>query len=126
MKVANQSFSDALDYYDFEPATVNEVKQQMQMFNVSYEDIKIAYLNNQPIGYVYMIKGEIAGIGVMKEHRRKGIASALLIEGLKHLKSKGRKEVSAGVNAENKQAVNFFRKHSFKDYKRLVFMKIEF
>jgi ribosomal protein S18 acetylase RimI-like enzyme len=123
VNVANQAFSDAFDYYDFEPATVKGVKQQMQMYDVSYEDIKIAYLNNKPIGYVYMIRGEIAGIGVTREHRRKGVASALLIEGLKHLKSKGQKEVSTGVNVKNKPAVNFFRRHGFKDWKKLAFMK---
>lgn len=123
VNVANQAFLDAFDYYDFKPATVNEVKQQMRMYDVSYEDIKIAYLNNQPVGYVYIIKHDIAGIGVVKEHRRKGIGSALLIEGLKHLRSKGQKEVSTGVNAENKPAVNFFRKHDFKDWKKIIFMK---
>lgn len=123
VEVANQAFSDAFDYYDFEPATVNEVEKQMRMFNVSFQDIKIAYFNNKPVGYVYMIKGEIAGIGVVKEHRGKGIGSLLLIEGLKHLKSKGRKEVSTGVNAENKPAINFFRKHGFKDWKKIMFMK---
>lgn len=123
VNVANQAFSDAFAYYDFEPATMDEVKQQMRMFNVSLKDIKIAYFGNQPVGYVYIIKGSIAGIGVVKEYRRKGVGSALLIEGLKHLKSKGQKEVSTGVNAENKPAVNFFKKHQFKDWKKNIFMK---
>jgi ribosomal protein S18 acetylase RimI-like enzyme len=124
--VANKAFSDAFDYYDFEPATIDEVKQQMKMYNVSSEDVKIAYLKNQPVGYVYLIKGNLAGIGVVKEHRRKGIGSALLIEGLRHLKSKELEEVSTGVNAENKPAVNFFRKHGFKIGKKLVFLRLKF
>jgi ribosomal protein S18 acetylase RimI-like enzyme len=123
VNVANQAFSDAFAYYDFEPATVNEVKQQMQMYDVSCKDVKIAYLNDHPVGYVYMIKDSIAGIGVVKEHRKKGVGSALLIEGLRHLKSKGQKEVITAVNAENKPAVNFFRRHGFKEWKRNIFMK---
>lgn len=62
---------------------------------------------NQPVGNVYLIKDNLAGIGVVKEHRRKGIGNALLIEGLRHLRSKEVEEVSTGVNAENEPAVNF-------------------
>ena len=123
VNIANQAFVDAFAYYDFEPATVNKVEQQMRMYDVSCNDIKIAYLNNQPVGYVYMIKDEIAGIGVVKEYRRKDVGSALLLEGLKHLRSKEQKEVTTGVNAENKPAVNFFKKHDFKDWKKIIFMK---
>lgn len=121
--VTNKSFSDVFSYYDFEPATVEELSQQMQMLDVSLEDFKIAYLNSKPIGYVYLIKDNVAGIGVLKEHRRKGIGSALLIEGLKHLKSKGLKEALLGVNAENEPALNLFRKYGFQDWKRDIFMK---
>lgn len=121
--VANKAFSDAFSYYDFEPATVHELKQQMQMFDVSFEDIKVAYLGDEPVGYVYLIKDSIAGIGVVKKHRGKGIGSNLLIEGLKHLKSKGIKEATLGVNAKNQPAVTLFRKHGFQDSKRIIFMK---
>jgi len=121
--VANKAFSDAFSYYDFEPATVKELKQQMQMHNVAYDDIKIAFLKGEPIGYVYTSKDNVAGIGVVREHRRKGIASALLLEGLRHLHHKGSKEAFTGVNEQNKPAVNFFIQHGFQESKKLVFMR---
>jgi len=123
VNVANKSFSDAFSYYDFEPATAEELRQQMQMLDVSFEDIKIAYLRGEPVGYVYLIKESVAGIGVVKEQRRSGIGGALLIEGLKRLKAKGLKEASLGVNAENQPALNLFRKYGFQSSKRIIFMK---
>ena len=97
----------------------------MQMLDVSFEDIKIAYLRGEPVGYVYLIKDSVGGIGVVKEQRRSGIGGALLIEGLKRLKAKGLKGASLGVNVQNQPALNFFRKHGFQDSKRIIFMKCE-
>jgi len=121
--VANKAFSDAFSYYDFEPATVEELKKQMRTYRVAYDDIKIAYSNGEPVGYVYTVHEQIAGIGVIREHRRKNIGTLLLTEGLKHVHSKGFKEASLGVNEQNKPAVNFFRKHAFQESKRLIFMR---
>jgi len=121
--VANKAFSDAFSYYDFEPATVEELMKQMRTYRVAYDDINIAYSNGEPVGYVYTVHEQIAGIGVIRGSRRKKIGALLLAEGLKHVHSKGFKETSLGVNEQNKPAVNFFRKHAFQESKRLIFMR---
>jgi ribosomal protein S18 acetylase RimI-like enzyme len=121
--VANRAFSDAFSYYDFEPATCEGVKRQMQTYRVGYDDVKIAYSGNEPVGYVYTINDSIAGIGVISEYRRKNVGALLLTEGLKHVHSKGFMKASAGVNQENKPAVAFFRKHGFQKTKRITFMR---
>jgi ribosomal protein S18 acetylase RimI-like enzyme len=121
--VANRAFSDAFSYYDFEPATVEELKRQMETLRVAYDDVKIAYSRKEPVGYVYTINDSIAGIGIVREYRRKNVGALLLTEGLKHVHSKGFTKASTGVNEENKPAVTFFRKHGFQESRRITFMR---
>ena len=84
------------------------------------EDIKspstlyfAAVCEGQVCGYAGMWRildgGSITNIAVLKEHRRKGIASALL----KQLLSCGVNYVTLEVRTNNTSAINLYRSHGF-------------
>ena len=74
----------------------------------------IAVCNGEVCGYGGMWRvldeGSITNIAVLEEHRRKGIASALL----KQLLSCGVNYVTLEVRRSNTSAINLYSKHGFK------------
>lgn len=73
----------------------------------------VASLGKEPVGYlVHGIdprenaelgtkRGGLWSVGVLKEHRNRGIAKRLMLEGMDWLKSQGMEEVELGVDNEN-------------------------
>lgn len=102
------------EHYNYRPHTVDEIRYFLEQDPV-FRDQEwiIVYLNDTPVGYVglgidaksnrekNLKAGWIMDIGVLKEHRRKGVGARLLIEGMKLLKAKGMTEAILGVDDQN-------------------------
>ena len=72
-----------------------------------------------------MKRGWIMTIGVLKPLRIKGIGTALMLHGLKFLKSKGMNEAELGVDDSNPtKAIELYKKVGFKVVKKdLTYLK---
>jgi len=71
----------------------------------------------QPIGLVIANydgrRGWINRIAVLPDHRRKGVASALIDEAEKFLKKKGAKVIAALIDKSNNASRKLFEKHGY-------------
>jgi ribosomal protein S18 acetylase RimI-like enzyme len=77
----------------------------------------LALVSHQPIGFltadVFSGLGWISQVGVVPAWRGKGLASALIIETLKHFKADGFKEVALHVNVNNPRAIHLYSQLGF-------------
>lgn len=96
------------------------------------EAFLVAEVNGEVVGYVMcrvefglgitvkglVRRGHVISLAVLPEHRRKGIATALMKEALKALKEKyGCKEVYLEVRVSNLPAIRLYEKLGFKRVK---------
>lgn len=103
-------------------------------FNKIYNDesniIFCAKINKEIVGYIYcrfdsddkgpMLHQEalIDGLYVKKEHRRRGIASALIQYTKKWAKDKNVKNLYINVLEKNVDAINLYYKNGFENFER--------
>ncbi len=120
----NESFSE---HFNFRPSTLEEWKHWCSHPDFDHEGWFIAYLKDKPVGHVGtwidskfvkhkgIRRGWIDTIGVLKPHRRKGIGTVLILQGMEYLKSKGMTEVELGVDDLNQtEAIKLYEKVGFK------------
>jgi len=125
----NDTFSE---HYNFRPTSVKEI-EHMLYENPSFreQDWLFVDLGDETVGYVgtgidkkynkekNTRAGWIIDIGVMKAHRRKGIGTKLMIEGMKLLKAKGMTEAMLGVDDQNPtKAIKLYEKIGFKTIRK--------
>ncbi|MBD3271812.1 MAG: GNAT family N-acetyltransferase, partial [Elusimicrobia bacterium] len=70
----------------------------------------------------------ITNISCVREYQRRGIMTVLLQKCIKNIYKMGIKEIMLEVYACNKKALNFYKKHNFREVKNIndrVTMKIE-
>ena len=67
-------------------------------------------------------RGNMYRLGVLPEYRRRGIATALVHEGERHLRERGAARVVAAVGEENQRAIEFWEAVGYviQDVHRLV------
>jgi len=91
----------------------------------SCERHKVFVVRNQgdPVGFISVFNGlDLSGVpsgyidllAVSQKMRRKGVASALMLEGIKWLKGKGCSRVWVDTQVSNKAALHFYQSHGFK------------
>ena len=128
----NEAFSE---HFDFRPETLEETRSWFE--HEGYEDhVVFAFLEGRPVGYVVASvstdiaelefkRGIISSIGVLKPYRRRGIGTALMLEAMRWLTSKGAEVVELGVDDENPTgAPAFYARLGFKRaYRHLTFEK---
>jgi len=131
----NETFKE---HFDFRPETVEETRHWVE--NRPWCDIAeyfFGYLDDNIVGHVgagidsNFIKyqgtkrGWITTIGVLKDLRRKGVGTSLILQGMEFLKSKGMDEVVLGVDDSNPtKAIELYKKVGFKViYKDLTYLK---
>ena len=61
-------------------------------------------------------KGHISNLFVLRVHRRKGIAAALMGELIQWFRHKNVRDVRLGVHVKNAPARNMFRRFKFREY----------
>jgi len=133
--IINETFKE---HFDFRPETVEETKHWVE--NRPWCDIAeyfFGYLGEDLVGHVGVgidskfikyqgiKRGWINTIGVLKDLRRKGIGTSLILHGMKSLKSKGTDEAALGVDDSNPtKAMELYKKVGFKViYKDLTYLK---
>ena len=134
--LGNESYREDLDY---SPSTLEETRHFL--FCAPYLSEKegfFAELNGESVGCIVVCidekynlekkvrAGEVFTIGVLKEHRRKGIGARLMLHGLERLKAKGMTKAILGVEDDNlTQAVRLYEKLGFKVKRREVILERE-
>lgn len=110
------------------PRTVEETRQSL----LNNQDLKeqeffFAVLDQRKVGYIgvgidekyniekNMKSGRISGIGVLKSHRRKGVGTRLMLQGLKTLRAKGLTKAMLDTEDINPtRAITLYEKAGFK------------
>ncbi|MBS1669174.1 MAG: GNAT family N-acetyltransferase [Bacteroidetes bacterium] len=94
----------------------------------------IAYMDNQPVGYVKMREGKIPeGLGeekaieieriyALKNVIGQGVGKSLMLESIATAKAKGKKMIWLGVWQQNSSALQFYKKFGFKEFGTHIFM----
>lgn len=131
----NETFKE---HFDYRPETVEETKYFVETRPwCDITEYFFVYLDDKPVGHVGvgidtkfiehkgMKRGWIMTIGVLKPLRIKGIGTALMLHGLKFLKSKGMNEAELGVDDSNPtKAIELYKKVGFKVVKKdLTYLK---
>ncbi len=113
------------EHPEYGEASKKHAKRYIKWLKKHSTFFKILYHNNKPVGFVVGdsnwidLKGENVGeiheLSVKKEYWGKGFGDFLLREVLKHFKEKGLKKASLWVGEKNKRAIDFYKKHGFKE-----------
>jgi mycothiol synthase len=112
ISISHEAFKE---YYDYRPWTLEGVKFLVatSVGQGSPRFLRFARIAGLPVGYIwygYSPKENaqlgrrtslIMDLAVLKEHRNQGIAGALMIAGMAHLKSEGMEEVTLSVDDMN-------------------------
>ncbi len=134
--LSNESYREDLDY---SPSTLEETRHFLFCAPyVSEKEVFFAELNGESVGCVVVCidekynlekkvrAGEVFTIGVLKEHRRKGIGARLMLHGLERLKGRGMTKAILGVEDENPtQAMRLYEKLGFEVKRREVILERE-
>lgn len=133
--IVNETFKE---HFDFRPETVEETKYWvMERPWRDIADYYFGYADNELVGFVSIgidskfvkhqgiKRGWIDVIGVLKSLRRKGVGTALILHGIKDLKSREMTEADLGVDDSNQtKAIELYKKVGFKVvHKHLTYLK---
>jgi len=120
--IQNRAFADS---WGFNSNTPDEIAYRINLSSCSPENIMMAYLKNNPIGYCWTrimlednpaaggMKGEIHMLGVDPAYRKKGIGRNVLLAGLADLKSKGVTIVELTADGEEPAALGLYESVGF-------------
>ncbi len=117
MSLQNRCFEGT---WGFNPNKEEDIYYGLSSENASYEDVLLAYREDEPVGYCWMRvgegdkKGKILMLGVLPGHRGKGIAQALLISAVKNLYRRGVKIVELTADSGNPPACRLYFSAGFK------------
>src|SRR3989344_6230593 len=73
----------------------------------------IGYMHTTFFKNIYRKGGYVGDLFVLREFRRKGIATKLINKFIKALKNRGYKMISLSVNIKNKKAIKLYKKVGF-------------
>ncbi len=120
--IQNRAFADC---WGFNPNTPDEISYRISLSNCSPENIRMAYLENRPVGYCWSrimiednpaaggVEGEIHMLGVDPDFRKKGIGRTVLLAGLANLKGKGISLVKLTVDGQDPVALGLYESVGF-------------
>ena len=133
--MVNETFKE---HFDFRPETVEETKYWVvEKPWTDIADYYLGYIDNELVGFLGVgidskfvkyrgiKRGWINTIGVLKALRRKGVGTALILHGVKDLKSRGMTEAYLGVDDSNPtKAIELYKKVGFNVvHKYLTYLK---
>ncbi len=134
-KLENEAFQED---FDFRPQTLEELEHELREKPwCDIMDYYFAVLKGEPIGFTGVgidsrfvkhrgtRRGYVLTIGVLKPARRQGIGTALILRGMKTLKSQGMAEVELGVDDSNPtKAIELYKKVGFQTVRKdLTYLK---
>ncbi|MGD8966759.1 MAG: GNAT family N-acetyltransferase [Anaerolineae bacterium] len=135
-RVTNAAFQDHWGHTD------DLLDEWLHWFEGDYFDPALAYLGLDPVGQpagtcmctIYPERNERLGreqgvvdvLGVLREHRRKGLGRALLLEGMRALRRRGCTHLVLGVDSENPTgALGLYESAGFREWRtRVAFRKV--
>ena len=134
--LSNENYKEDLDY---SPVSLEETRHFLFCDPYLQEkEILFAVLNGESVGCVGVgidekhnleksgQAGEVFTIGVLKEHRRKGIGTRLMLHGLERLNAKGMTKAVLGVENDNvTHAMRLYEKLGFRVKKREIILERE-
>ena len=99
-----------------------EVEEQrgMTVYLAESDGVVVGKVHLQLIGGL----GGIFGLGVLPEHRGKGLGRAILLEGVRRLRVAGAKEVMLQVATENKNALQLYESCGFKTTSTMEYFEL--
>jgi mycothiol synthase len=124
-RLINKSFKE---HFNYRPKTVEETRHYLlKNTKLKEQQYFLAVLDQKSVGYIGIgidekynneknVKaGFVLVIGVLKQHRQKGIGTRLVLHGLKTLKAKGMTKAMLDVDDLNPtKAINLYEKLGFK------------
>lgn len=121
IRLVNDVFKDYIVPIDWNLKTF---EKDVREYSISLDDSFICYDDGNPIGFsIISYRGELGridSIGVLPKYRGKGIASEIIYRTIETLKWKGIKKIILEVESNEKRAINFYKKHEFKEKRNLV------
>ncbi len=95
------------------------------------DDLVFIDLNDAPAGFLWLRwpetgLGEIEPIGIIPEHRNKGLGKILLCDGIDRLIRQGARQIRLGVWRNNYPAINLYRKLGFRYRNSLYYLAYRF
>jgi mycothiol synthase len=98
-------------------ATVPDMRRHQAGGMLEPALMHFAMLAGEPVAFLRLAlhptRGEIAVVGVVPEHRGRGLGRALLRLGCRRLLDQGATRVTLFVDGENERALGLYRKESF-------------
>jgi ribosomal protein S18 acetylase RimI-like enzyme len=126
IRLVNDVFKDYIVPIDWNLKTF---EKDVKEYSISLTDSFICYDDGKPIGFSIVSHrgelGRIDSIGVLPNYRGKGIASEIIYRTIENLKWKGIKKIILEVEKNEQRAINFYKKHGFKEKRNLVSMNLK-
>lgn len=83
----------------------------------------LAHLSSKPPVFELRTYGEISDLAVRKDQWRRGVGERMYRGALKWFKSKGMQRIEVRAIPSNKAAMEFWKKHGFKDYFNTMYLE---
>ncbi|MFX0083304.1 MAG: GNAT family N-acetyltransferase [Candidatus Hodarchaeota archaeon] len=83
----------------------------------------ISLIQFYPPVFKRRIYGLINDLAVKESHRRKGLGEQMLFKMFQWFESHGLDRIELRVSVRNKIAYSFWKKHGFKDYQHILYLK---
>ncbi len=104
-------------------------KKNAKVLVAEYESKVVGYtigkIEKSKVSIVPKKIGKITDLFILPEHRNKGIGKALVSELIQWFKKRKIEYVEIGVHSKNKLALTFWKKHGFKEYMKIMRIKLE-
>jgi ribosomal protein S18 acetylase RimI-like enzyme len=126
------------EHFNYRPSKIEETRHWL-LENpwLEWQACFFAEIDGRPVGYIYVgvdekynrekktLSGWINDLGVIKSFRRRGIGTALMLRGLRELRSRGLETALLYVDDENPtKAIRLYEKVGFKLVKKtLIYQK---
>lgn len=103
---------------DGKKAFEEAINDKSQLFYIAEEEGELlGYITAGPKEWSYRKSKyiEIHNLGIVAEHRRKGVATLLLDKIVEDAKLNGIKKIFLNCYIKNEEALNFYRRHGFSE-----------
>ncbi|SNZ09201.1 Acetyltransferase (GNAT) family protein [Persephonella hydrogeniphila] len=119
------------EHPEYGEASRKHAKRYIKWLKKHSTFFKVLTVDDKPVGFVVgdgnwidmdgKTVGEIHELSLKKDYWGKGLGDYLLKEVLNHFKKTGLKTAALWVGEKNKRAIDFYRKHGFKETGKSIY-----